>query len=324
MKINGLTFDPPLILAPMAGVTGRAYRELIRQNNPGAVGLFYTEFASVEGLVRHNRPTLRLVTRAATDRATPFAAQIFGADPDRMREGGHIAEEMGADIVDLNAGCPAPKVVKKGGGSELLKKLPLLGRIVASVKSGVRVPVTVKIRIGWDDDTINVLDTVRVLTENGADAVIIHGRTRMQSFKGEADWNWVREVRARFTIPVIGNGDIVTPEQALARFAETGAHGIMLGRGVQRDPWLFSKIAALARGLPPVEPSLEVRRGIFRRYAELLREDGLPEKAVLGVLKQLTVKFLRGRPGGAEIRTRALRSLEMDAFFSAAESYFEP
>src|SRR3989339_74893 len=220
LNIGSVVVTPPLVLAPMAGVTGRAFRELIRWNNPGAVGLFYPEFASVEGLVRHNRPTLRLITRAPSDCATLFAAQIFGADPDRMREGARIAQELGADIVDINAGCPAPKVVKKGGGSELLKNLPLLGRIVASVKSGLRVPLTVKIRAGWDDDSVNVLETVRIIEDNGADAVFLHGRTRLQSFKGEADWRHVTAAKARLRIPVIGNGDIVVPEQALDRFAE--------------------------------------------------------------------------------------------------------
>lgn len=322
-KIGPLIVDPPLVLAPMAGITGRAYRELIRINNPGAIGLFYTEFASVEGLVRDNRPTLRLITRHPSDRGTLFAAQIFGADPDHMRGGARVAESLGADIIDINAGCPAPKVVRKGGGSELLKKPRLLGSIVQAVKSGVKVPVTVKIRIGWDENSINVLDTVRLLADSGADAVIIHGRTRLQSFKGEADWQWVARAKSLVNIPVIGNGDVVAPEQVLHRFAETGADGIMIGRGAQRDPWLFSKAWALCRRETVIEPSLEARRGLLRTYAEMLRSDGLPEKALLGVLKQMTVKFLRGRPGGAGIRTAALRSDTLDGFFNHAVRYFD-
>lgn len=322
-KIGPLAIDPPLIMAPMAGVTGRAFRQLIRENNPGSVGLFYTEFASVEGLVRDNQPTRRLITRHESDRGTLFAAQVFGADPSHMRDGAIIAQQMGADIVDINSGCPAPKVVKKGGGSELLKKLPLLGRIVAAVKSGVTIPVTVKIRVGWDEASVNVLETVRIIQENGADGVIIHGRTRMQSFKGEADWQWASEARKLLKIPVVGNGDVVAAEQALQRFSETGVDGIMIGRGAQRDPWLFSKITGLAKGETVVKPPVEMRRNIFRRYSDMLQADGLPEKAILGVLKQLAVKFLRGKPGGAEIRTAALRCLEMERFFANAERYFE-
>jgi tRNA-dihydrouridine synthase B len=322
LRIGALKIDPPLILAPMAGITGKAFRRLVRELNPGAVGLYYSEFASVEGLIRANKPTLRLIEKCDDDAKSPFCAQLFGMDPEHMAQAAKIAVDLGADIVDLNSGCPAQKVVKKGGGADLLKKPALIGKIVAAIRAAVSVPLTVKIRIGWDEKRINVLEVVKIIQENGADAVVIHGRTRVQAFKGEADWSMVREAKLSCAIPVVGNGDVINPETAAMRMRETGADGIMIGRGILRDPWIFRRTMESERGVP-FEPSPKDKLAIFPRYAGLLREDGLPESAVLGKMKQIGLKLMRGRPGAAAIRTEAVRTQDMNEFYQATERYFD-
>lgn len=323
LRIGRLTLPLPVIQAPMSGVTGRAFRRFIRELNPGAVGLYYTEFASVEGLARENKATLRLIRRAAEDKNDPFAAQIFGRDVMRMAEAAAIVEQMGADLVDINAGCPAPAIVKKGGGAELLKKPLLIGEIVAAVKKAVKIPVAVKIRTGWDENTVNVLETSRIIESSGADMLTVHGRNRMQGFKGSADWNLIAQAKANVRIPVIGNGDINDPAFAMECFRKYGIDGIMVARAMLRDPWIFNKIRAHAEGNTSSEPGTYEKTAVFMRYAELLSEDGLPEKAVLGKMKQLAVKYLRLKPNGAEIRTQALRSENLKDFFGFAKEYFQ-
>jgi nifR3 family TIM-barrel protein len=322
VKIGNLTLHPPFMLAPMAGITDKAFRKLVRELNPGAVGLYYSEFASVEGMVRNNKPSLRLIEKCPEDNLSPFAAQLFGMDPEHMAQAAGMAVEMGANIIDVNAGCPAQKVVKKGGGADLLKKPALIGKIVSAMRAAVSVPLTVKIRIGWDEKRINALEVVKIIEDNGGDAVVIHGRTRVQAFKGEADWAIVREAKLACKIPVIGNGDVTTPENAVMRLRETGANGIMIGRGVLRDPWIFRRIAEFESGTP-FEPLPRDKLALFPRYAALLSEEGLPDRAVLGKLKQIGLKLMRGRPGAAAIRTEAVRSQDLQAFYQAAERYFE-
>ena len=324
LSVGKLVIDPPILQAPMSGITGRAFRRFLRELNPGAIGCFYTEFASVEGLIRHNKATVRLLCRSEEDRPTLFAAQIFGRDPEHMAEGARVAESLGADLVDINAGCPAPCIVKKGGGADLLKNPDLIGEIVRKVKSAVRVPISVKIRTGWDEQNINILETTRIIRDAGADMLTIHGRTKSQGYKGSADWELISRIKALHPgYPIVGNGDITDPETALHRLGSAGVDAIMIARGMLQDPLIFVKTIAHAGNgtVPEFAPSQ--KEGLFRRYAQLLSEDGLPEKAVLGKMKQLAVKHLRERPHGAEIRTAALRSDRLDDFFTHAKRYFE-
>jgi nifR3 family TIM-barrel protein len=314
-----LKIDPPLILAPMAGVTGKALRKLVHEMNPGACGLYYTEFASIEGLVRDNKPTLRLIEKSIVDSETPFAIQLFGMDPEHMALAAKIAVDHGADIVDINAGCPAQKVVKKGGGADLLKRPELIGAIIKSVKAAVSVPVAVKIRIGWDERTINVFEVTKIIEDNGADLITIHGRTRNQAFGGLADWDLIREAKSRIRIPVVGNGDVVDALSYDQR--SIGVDGVMIGRGILKDPWIFSRLIAHISNNHFKEPTLDDKFNMFMRFSVHLAEDGVPSGAVLGQLKQMAVRFLRAKPNSVQYRTAALRSQSLPPFFEAVRNY---
>ncbi len=321
LKIGQLLIKPPLILAPMAGVTGKALRKLVHELNFGSCGLYYTEFASVEGLVRKNKPTLRLIEKSAIDCESPFAIQLYGISPTNMALAAQIAVEHGADIVDINAGCPAQKVVKKGGGADLLKKPLLIGEIVQSVKKVVSVPVTVKIRIGWDEKSINMEEVIRIIEQAGADCITIHGRTRNQGFKDEADWDKIKRAKELLAIPVVGNGDISDISSFESRFYPSGVNAVMIGRGILRDPWIFRRLHCHLAGNLFVEPSVDEKFAMVKRFADLLAEDGLPPNAVIGQLKQLIVRFLRAKPNSAQHRTAALRSNALPQFFEAIRSY---
>ncbi|MBL8026644.1 MAG: tRNA-dihydrouridine synthase [Fibrobacteres bacterium] len=321
IRLGQLTIDPPLISAPMAGVTTKSLRRLIHELNPGACGLYYTEFASIEGLVRRNKPTLRLIEKSNVDCETPFAIQLFGMDPVNMAESAKIAVEYGADVVDINAGCPAQKVVKKGGGADLLKRPQLIGEIVKSVKAAVSVPVAVKIRVGWDEGSINVFEVTKIIEDNGADLITIHGRTRNQAFTGEANWDLIREAKQRLKIPVVGNGDVVDTHSLDKRFAPSGVDGIMIGRGMLKDPWIFSRLKAHIDGAVFNEPSPEERYKLFERFHVIMKEDDFPEGAALGMLKQMAVRYLRAKPNSVQYRTAALRSVDFSQFFEAVRNY---
>lgn len=319
-RLGSHTINPALLLAPMAGVTGKSFRAIIRERNPGAVGIYYSEFASVEGLVRANKSTLRLIERSEEDKKDLFAVQLFGMRPAHMAEAAKIAVDHGADIVDINAGCPAQKVVKKGGGADLLKKPLLIGEIVAAVRAAVNVPVTLKIRVGWDEKAINALEVARIGEEAGIDLLTVHGRTRNQGFSGSADWNLIRLVKEQCRVPVIGNGDIIDTVTAQERTNLSHVDGLMIGRGILRDPWVFRKLVAAQAGTT-YEPIPEEQFQIFMDFADRLAGEGLPLRAILGQLKQLAVRFLKGKPHGAEFRTQALRSLTLEPFYEAVRGY---
>src|SRR5215510_12035363 len=210
MFIRNVTISPALVLAPMAGVTDSSFRRLIKEL--GGVGLIVTEFISVEGLTRGNLRTHRMMRFLPEER--PLSIQIFGYDADRMAGAAEIIQESGADIVDINCGCPAKKVVKGGGGSSLLRDLPQLEKIVRRVRRAVSIPLTMKIRTGWDDSSINAVEVARLIEDCGANMIAIHGRTRMQGYSGRANWDVIRAVKRAVSIPVIGCGDFVTPEQS--------------------------------------------------------------------------------------------------------------
>src|SRR5215510_8534585 len=224
-EIAGYKLSPPLVLSPMAGVTDSPFRRLAKKC--GGLGLIVTEFISVEGLTRGNLRSHEMMRFKEEER--PIAIQIFGYDEVRMRWAAEIAEEAGADFVDINCGCPAKKVVNGGGGSNLLRDLPQLKKILTEVKAVISIPMTVKIRAGWDDKTINCVEVAKLIEDCGGSMVTLHGRTRVQAYKGFANWDLVQAIKQNVSIPVSGSGDILRPQDATRRFDETGCHAVNIG-----------------------------------------------------------------------------------------------
>ncbi|MDQ3323929.1 MAG: tRNA dihydrouridine synthase DusB [Acidobacteriota bacterium] len=296
-KIRNIEINPPLILSPMAGVTDYTFRRLIKRR--GGVGLSVSEFISVEGLTRGNPKSRRQMRFADEER--PFAVQIFGGQPERMTMAAEMAEEVGADILDVNCGCPAPKVVKNGGGSGLLKDLPRLETILTEIKKAISIPLTLKLRTGFTDATINCVEVAKMAEQCGVEHIQLHGRTKEQGYKGLANWDWVREIKRAVKIPVSGNGDVTSIENALRRFQETDCDGILIGRGAMQNPWIFRQIQDVLEGRVPYIPTLEEKQTVLLEFFELLRED-MPELPALGKMKQLAGQFTKGLIGGAQFR----------------------
>jgi tRNA-dihydrouridine synthase B len=312
-----VTIRPNLVLAPMAGVTDSPFRRLIKEL--GGVGLIVTEFISVEGLTRGNLKTHRMLRFLPEER--PISIQIFGYDVERMRVAAEVVEEAGADIIDINCGCPAKRVVRGGGGSNLLKDLPQLEKILRAVRRSVSIPMTVKIRTGWNEELINCVEVAKLIEDCGGQMVAIHGRTKEQGYKGSADWNRIAEVKRHVGIPVVGSGDVVTPRQALSRLEETGVDAVMIGRGAIANPFIFREAHALQEGRPVPVPSLDEKYAVVLRYYELIK-DAMPEKAIPGKLKQLCNYFTKGLPGGAEFREQLLRSQSVAELLERLDVYF--
>ncbi|HLL75023.1 MAG TPA: tRNA dihydrouridine synthase DusB [Pyrinomonadaceae bacterium] len=316
--IRDVLISPPLVLSPMAGVTDVPFRALLKRR--GGIGLTVSEFISVEGLTRNNPKSRRQMRFFDYER--PFAVQIFGGQPERMRMAAEMAQEVGADILDVNCGCPAPKVVKHGGGSGLLRDLPRLEAILREIKKAITIPLTVKIRAGFYDNNINAVETARLAEACGAEHVALHGRTKEQAYKGLADWDLVRQVKEAVRIPVSGSGDVTTIEGALRRWRETRCDGILIGRGAMANPWIFRQIAETLAGRTPYEPTLADKRAVLLEYFELLRAD-MPEFAAIGRMKQLAGQFTRGLPGGARFRQVIYHSHSVTEVLDRIEEYFE-
>jgi len=240
MKIGTLDIDRPVILAPMEDVTDRAFRQLCKRHGADIV---YTEFISAEALRRGVEKSLRKLKTDTVER--PFAIQIFGSSVESMVEAAVIAEEYGPDYLDINFGCPTKKVAGKGAGAALLREPEKMAEISEAVVNAVKIPVTAKTRIGWDLESINILDILPRLEDAGIQALALHGRTRSQMYKGKADWSWIRAAKEKARIPIIANGDIWSAEDALAMFAETGADGVMIGRGSIGNPFIFEQAKLL-------------------------------------------------------------------------------
>jgi nifR3 family TIM-barrel protein len=308
---------PPLVLSPMAGVTDSPFRRLVKKC--GGVGLIVTEFISVEGLTRGNLRSHRMMHFKAEER--PIAIQIFGYDETRMRWAAEIAQEAGADFVDINCGCPAKKVVKGGGGSNLLRDLPQLKKILTEVKRAITIPMTVKIRAGWDDKSINCVEVARLIEDCGGAMVTLHGRTRVQGYKGQANWDLVRQVKEAVSIPVSGSGDILTPADAMRRFEETGCDAIHIGRAAIANPYIFRQTWEAMNGWDPYQPAPRELHALLLEYLGYLREE-LPEKGVIGRMKMLSAQFLKGVPNGAHIRSAVLRSETVEHMLPLFEDYF--
>ncbi len=317
-KIRDIEINPPLILSPMAGVTDISFRRLIKQR--GGVGLTVSEFISVEGLTRNNPKSKRQMRFYENER--PFAVQIFGGQPERMRMAAEMAEEVGADILDVNCGCPAPKVVKHGGCSGLLKDHPRLETILTEIKKAISIPMTVKIRAGYYDHTINAVETAKLAEGCGAEHIALHGRTKEQGYRGLANWDLVREIKQVVKVPVSGSGDVTTIQQAFDRFRETGCDGVLIGRGAMANPWIFRQIEDVAHGREPFQPTLEDKRALLLEYFEMLQQD-MPKLAAIGRMKQLAGQFTRGLRGGALFRTALYHSHSVEEILDRISEYFE-
>jgi nifR3 family TIM-barrel protein len=324
--IGGTRIWPNAYLAPMSGVTDICFRRLVSRLAGGRTGLLVSEFVSVSVLAqpggRENVKAVREMAFAEEER--PFSIQIFGGDAEKMGAGARVAEATGCDFIEINCGCPAPKVVGKGGGSGLLKDLPNLASILRAVKKSVSVPVTIKVRVGWNDDLITLFETLKIAEAEGAAAFVIHGRTRAQGYKGLANWDLIAEAKRRAPagLPVIGNGDIVHPQDVLHRLETYGVDGVAVGRGAMHNPWIFGQIADLYEGKMWREPGKEDYLWVFSEYEALLREQMDLDLRVLGKLKQMAARVLKGLPGGSLARLSLLRSQSVEEFRGHLGEYF--
>ncbi|MBA2341252.1 MAG: tRNA dihydrouridine synthase DusB [Pyrinomonadaceae bacterium] len=317
-KIRDVVIDPPLVLSPMAGVTDVAFRALLKRR--GGIGLSVSEFISVEGLTRNNPKSKRQMRFYDYER--PFAVQIFGGQAERMRMAAEMAEEVGADILDINCGCPAPKVVKNGGGSGLLREFDRLEKILREVRRAISIPLTIKIRAGYYDNHINAVETAQLAEACGVEHIALHGRTKEQGYRGRARWDLVRQVKEAVRVPVSGSGDVITIEDAFARWRETNCDGILIGRGAMQNPWIFRQIEDAINEREIFQPTTEDKRNVLLEYLDLLRED-MPEKAALGRMKQLAGHFTKGLQGGSRFRTALYHSQTIDDLLAHVEDYFE-
>jgi nifR3 family TIM-barrel protein len=317
-KIRDIEINPPLVLSPMAGVTDISFRRLLKRR--GGVGLTVSEFISVEGLTRNNPKSKRQMRFFEEER--PFAVQIFGGQPERMRMAAEMAEEVGADILDINCGCPAPKVVKHGGGSGLLRDYPRLETILKEIKKAITIPLTIKIRAGYYDNNINALETAKLAEACGVEHIALHGRTKEQGYKGRANWDLVRQIKGTVSVPVSGSGDVVTVQDAFDRWRETGCDGVLIGRGAMANPWIFRQVEDALAGREVFEPTLEDKRAVLLEYFDMLRED-MPELPAIGRMKQLAGQFTRGLQGGAAFRTSIYHSHSVNDILDRIAEYFE-
>ena len=317
-KIRDIEISPPLVLSPMAGVTDISFRRLLKAR--GGIGLTVSEFISVEGLTRNNPKSKRQMRFYENER--PFAVQIFGGQPERMRMAAELAEEVGADILDVNCGCPAPKVVKHGGGSGLLTDHPRLETILSEIKKAITIPMTVKIRAGYYDHAINAVETAKLAEDCGAEHIALHGRTKEQGYRGLANWDLVKQIKEVVSVPVSGSGDVNTIERAFDRFRETGCDGVLIGRGAMANPWIFRQIEDAMLGREQFQPTLEDKRALLLEYFDMLRED-MPQLAAIGRMKQLAGQFTRGLQGGALFRTALYHSHSVPEILDRISEYFE-
>jgi len=319
LRYGSLTIDPPLILAPMAGVTDRQFRLILRRL--GGVGLVTMEFISSEGLTRGNRRTRDLLRYGEEER--PISIQIYGSDPRRMARAARTVEEIGADACDVNMGCPANKVLKGCAGCSLMDDLDLAREIIRAVRRAVRIPLTVKFRSGVREARLNYLELGRICEEAGVDAVALHPRTASQMFREHSDWSRIARLKEALSIPVIGNGDVNTPEDALRMTRETGCDGVMIGRASMKNPWIYRQIVERMSGREPVEPTAEDRRRLILDHFRLLAEQEDDRNLILHKLRTFTGWYTHGLVGGKQLRMQINSLHTPEAFVGAVERFFD-
>jgi len=308
VTIGGITISTPLALAPMAGVTDLAFRTLCRELG---AGLTYTEMVSAKALCYQDKKSIPLLKLGEAE--TPAAAQIFGSDPVSMQEGAAIAHEISkADFIDINMGCPVPKVAGNGDGSGLMRDPDRAVRIAQAVLRGAGCPVTVKMRLGWDKGSINCVELAKELERVGVSAIAVHGRTRNQMYSGTANWDWIREVKQALSIPVIANGDIVSPKDAVRIMSYTGADIAMIGRGIFGNPWLFTQCRAAleAREIPPIPPLAERCDAAVRQFQLSALHKG--EKIACLEARRHYAWYLKGVPHAGYYKEQIVKITTLD------------
>jgi tRNA-dihydrouridine synthase B len=352
VRLSSVLVSPATVLAPMAGVTDTVFRRFIRHaslfsatatasaaaidaevtNTQSGCGLLMTEFTSADGLSRM-RESKRRRYLTFYDDEHPIGAQLFGSNPETLAEAARIVQETGFDTVDLNLGCPAKRVVGCNGGSGLLRDLPKIGEIFRTVRKAVTIPFTVKFRLGWNDSQIICVELARMAESEGLNAVALHARTREQGYTGQARWEWIAAVKQAVGVPVIGNGDIRTPEDAAAMVAQTGCDAVMIGRAAPANPWIFRQIAQYTATGRYERPTVADRYRMIRAYFKMLLDEAeatqsLPRDGRMGEtagkMKQFASWFTHGVPGGAKLRASIYQAKtgkavldEVDAFFTA-------
>ena len=316
--IREVRIAPATVLAPMAGVTDTVFRRFIRDT--GGCGLIMTEFTSADGVLRSKDQKAKRYLHFYEDEH-PISSQLFGSDPNTLAEAAKMCEGLGFDLIDLNLGCPAKKVVKCNGGSGLLRDLPLIGKIFSSVRAAISIPFTVKFRAGWNDKELVFLNLARVAEDCGLNAVAMHARTREMGYSGQAQWDWIRDLKQSVKIPVIGNGDIRTPEDAAAMVANTGCDAVMIGRSAASNPWIFRQIAqytATGRYDIPTEAD---RYNMIRTYFRMLIEEELPDAP--GKMKQFASWFTHGVYNGSHLRKAIYDAKAEERILEEVEKFFE-
>jgi tRNA-dihydrouridine synthase B len=339
MKIGSVTLDSPFVVAPMAGMTDTAFRRLVKRH--GGCGLVVTEMVSSEGLVRGIDRTLEYAEYTEEER--PVSIQIFGGDPAKMADAAQIVEGMGADIVDVNMGCPVPKIAKHNAGCSLMREPRHAATVIGAMARAVRIPVTVKMRAGWDDKARNAPELARMVQDAGAAAVTIHGRTAAQSYSGTADWDLVSTVASQLSIPVLGSGDCVEPEQVVERM-NSGVSGVLVGRGVLRNPWILAQAADLAAGRTARVVALQERGGFLCAYIEMLlnervgEDDGFRhaapgtnagsapargrERWVINKVRALCAWYSKGMDNGSQMRARVNTAANLGELRAIVDEFF--
>lgn len=317
VRIGAVELRPATVLAPMSGVTDTVFRRFIREM--GGCGLLMTEFTSADGLLRDKRVLGRYLHFYEDEH--PISAQLFGSDPQVLADAARMVEDLGFDLVDLNLGCPAKKVVKCNGGSGLLRDLPRIGKIFETVRTAVKIPFTVKFRAGWNEKEIVCVALARLAESCGLDAVALHARTREQGYAGLARWEWIAAVKQAVQIPVVGNGDIRTPEDAAAMIAQTGCDAVMIGRTAASNPWIFRQIAQYGAEVSYGQPSEADRYRMVRTYFRMLIEEQMPGAA--GKMKQFASWFTHGVENGSRLRKDIYEARNEQEIVSRVEQFFE-
>lgn len=316
LKIGELELGQGLILAPMAGITDLSFRRIAKSFD---VDLVTSEMVSSEGLVRNRASTKMLLQSHAEEK--PLAIQLFGSDPKVVAEAARIVADEGADIIDLNMGCPVPKVVRQGAGAALLRDAETVAMLVDAVRQAVSIPVTVKTRSGWSQSKINVSEVARVAEDAGADAITIHPRTAKQGFSGSADWPLIARVKQAVNIPVIGNGDVTRPEDVGKMRKLTQCDGVMIGRGAMGNPWIFEQARQLTKGQPLYGPTPQERLDVVRRHLELYEESLHGRQSLSGVRSRL-MWYSKRLHGSARLRASLSDCRHLKDMIKICEDFF--